>query len=84
MVYYSHARANRACIVHLAPYHIGCPEPKGEKMRRNLCDYEAAANKPAGARTPEEVRMVQEAYKYNMQSVKNLDIKVNGRPSFRF
>lgn len=53
-------------------------------MGRNLADFEAAANKPKGARTPEEVRMVQEAYKYNMQSVKNLDIKVNGRPSFRF
>ena len=78
MVYYSHARANRACIVH------SVPEPKGKKMGRNLADFEAAANKPKGARTPEEVRMVQEAYKYNMQSVKNLDIKVNGRPSFRF
>ena len=68
----------------LAPYHIGCPEPKGEKMRRNLCDYEAAANKPEGARTPEEVRMVEAAYKYDMRSVINKDIKVNGRPSFRF
>ena len=84
MVYYSHARANRACIVHSVPYMVGYPEPKGKKMGRNLADFEAAANKPKGARTPEEVRMVQEANKYNMQSAKNLDIKVNGEPSFRF
>ena len=53
-------------------------------MGKNLSDYEAAANKPAGARTPEEVHMVETAYKYNMRSVINKDIAVNRRPSFRF
>lgn len=79
-----HAPTGRVSYIRYLATAAGYPEPKGKKMGRNLADFEAAANKPKGARTPEEVRMVQEAYKYNMQSVKNLDIKVNGRPSFRF
>ena len=68
----------------MAPYIVGYPEPKGKKMGRNLADFEAAANKPENLRTPEEVRMVAEAYKYNMRSAINKDIAVNRRPSFRF
>ena len=79
MVYYSHARANRACIVHLAPYHIGCPEPKGEKMGHNLEEYKAAASKRAEDRTPHEKYLMERARAVGMKPATNIDHEVNGK-----
>ena len=78
MVYYSHTRASRACIVHSVPYMVGSPEPKGSKMATRK-EFEDAARKAPGKRSAYEESLVQKAKDVGMTHITNILVETERR-----